>query len=166
MQTLQTMASLSLEHTSGIQWLPALSQVLVLYWIHTLLLHGDSPWVESKSLTTEIYANPANYGIIESRTHKWDPMITGTILSLYLPIDLKSFFYTWQFPVQVGWCWLLSALRGSIYYCGRMSTVKLKATGILQTNLSFERCHYSTRLCPALYYTYYYSHHNLSKSLS
>ena len=93
-------------------------------------------------------------------------MITGTILSLCLSIDsYLSFTHGNSLPKWDDANFMLAS-RGSIYYHRLMSTVKLKATGILQTNLYFEQCHYFTRLCPALYYTYYYSHHNLSKSLS
>ena len=114
----------------------------------------------------EIYANPTNYGIIKFRTHKWNYNDYRHYLESMLSIDSYLLFTHGDSLPKWDDANFMLASRGSIYYRGLMSTVKLKATGILQTNLSLERCHYSTRLCPALYYTYYYSHHNLSKSLS
>ena len=147
--------------TANRYWYLVIDTVLSRMNIYMLLPDGS----EHLTLTREIYANPTNYGIIEFRTHKWNNNDYRHYLESMLSIDFNLSFHL-AIPCQSGMMLTMLASCGSIYYRGLMSTVKLKATGILQTNLFLERCHYSTRLCPALYYTYYYSHHNLSKSLS
>ena len=117
-------------------------------------------------MTKAIYADPTNYGIIKSRTHKWDYNdYRHYLVSIFFYKDITNVLShgdslpKWD-DADSQHLVVLSTIADLV------STIILKATGILQTNLSFERCHYSTRLCPALYYTYYYSHYNLSKSLS